>query len=46
MQDDIISVRHKEIISEKADTFRTVPGDMANFVYKNLSKGLFKDFFT
>ncbi|CDW74326.1 UNKNOWN [Stylonychia lemnae] len=46
MQDDIISVRHKEIISEKADSFRTVPGDMAKFVFQNLSKGLFKDMFT
>jgi len=42
----VISVRHKEIISEKGDKFRTVPGDMAKFVYQNLSKGLFKDFFT
>lgn len=46
MQDDIISVRHKELISQKSDKFRTVPGDMANFVFQNLSKGFFKNLFT
>lgn len=46
MQDDIISVRHKELIGQKSDKFRTVPGDMANFVFQNLSKGFFKNLFT
>lgn len=45
-QDDLLSVRHKRLIEEKSDKFRTVPGDMANFLYTNLSKGFFKDLFT
>ena len=45
-QDDILSVRHKRLIEEKSNKFRTVPGDMANFVFQNLSKGFFKDMFT
>jgi hypothetical protein len=45
-QDDLLSVRHKRLIEEKSNRFRTVPGDMANFIFQNLSKGLFKDMFT
>jgi hypothetical protein len=45
-QDDLLSVRHKKLIFEKGDKFRTVPGDMANFLYQNLSKGFFKEIFT
>lgn len=32
-QDDLLSVRHKRLIEEKSNKFRSVPGDMANFVY-------------
>ena len=32
-QDDLLSVRHKKIIEEKSNKFRTVPGDMASFVF-------------
>ena len=39
-------MRHKRIIEEKSNRFRTVPGDMASFVFQNMSKGFFKDFFT
>eukprot|EP00347_Sterkiella_histriomuscorum_P015336 403357409 len=46
IQDDRISTRHKEIISVKSESFRTVPGDMVNFVYQNLSKGFFRNLFT
>ena len=42
----MLSVRHKRLIEEKSNKFRTVPGDMANFVFQNLSKGFFKDMFT
>jgi hypothetical protein len=42
----LLSVRHKRLIEEKSNKFRTVPGDMANFVFQNLSKGFFKDMFT
>ena len=44
--DDIMSDRHKEIIQEKANRFISVPAHMTRFVYKNLSQGLFKDFFS
>jgi hypothetical protein len=43
--DDYMSVRHKEIIQEKSDKFITVPAHMGRFVYKNLTQGLFKEFF-
>lgn len=43
---DPVSVRHKELIMEKSNAFRTVPGDMANFVYQNMTKGFFRDMFT
>ena len=39
-------MRHKKLIEEKSNKFRTVPGDMANFVFQNLSKGFFRDMFT
>ena len=39
-------MRHKELIGQKRDKFRTVPGDMANFVFQNLSKGFFRNLFT
>lgn len=39
-------MRHKKLIDEKADKFRTVPGDMANFLFQNLTKGFFKEMFT
>ncbi|TNV74156.1 hypothetical protein FGO68_gene5579 [Halteria grandinella] len=45
-QDDLLSVRHKKLIEEKSDKFRTVPGDMANFLFQNLTKGFFKEMFT
>ena len=32
-QDDLLSVRHKKLIEEKSDKFRTVPADMANFLF-------------
>ena len=37
-QDDLISVRHKKLIEEKSDKFRTVPGDMFNFLQQHLTK--------
>ncbi len=38
-------MRHKKLIEEKSNKFRTVPGDMANFVFQNLTKGFFRDMF-
>lgn len=46
LQDDLLSVRHKRLIEEKSNKFRTVPGDVYNFVWQGLSKGFFKDLFT
>jgi len=46
IQDDILSVRHKELLNQQSSKFSSVPGDVANFVYQNLSKGFFKDMFT
>ena len=46
IEDDIISVRHKELIADSASSFSTVPGNMANFVFQNMTKGFFKNIFT
>ena len=43
---DVMSVRHRELIQEKKDKFITVPVHMAKFVYSNLTKGILKDMFT
>lgn len=46
MQDDIISAKHKDLISQSADKHLSVPGNMMKFVFKNLTTGFFKDMFT
>ena len=46
ISNDIMSVRHRELIQEKKDKFITVPVHMAKFVYQNLTKGILKDMFT
>ena len=46
MQDDIISVRHKELIKKNSEKFETLPGHMFGFLYEHINKGLLKDMFT
>jgi len=46
LNQDVMSVRHRELIQEKKDKFITVPMHMAKFVYSNLTKGILKDMFT
>lgn len=46
ISNDIMSVRHRELVQEKKDKFITVPTHMAKFVYQNLTKGILKDMFT
>ena len=45
LDQEMISLRHKELISKNKDKFQTVPSHMFNFVYTNLSKGLLTDLF-
>lgn len=46
MQDDLISVRHKELIKKNSEKFQTLPGHVVGFVHEHVSKGLLKDLFT
>ena len=43
-QDDVISSRHKEIISSQLDKTLPMPFYVANFLIKNLSKGLLQGY--
>ena len=45
-QDDVLSVRHKQLIQKNSQKFQTVPGHVFGFLYEHVSKGLLKDLFT
>ena len=44
-EDDILALRHKELIKMNQDKFGMLPTHVANFVYTNLKKGLLQDMF-
>ena len=46
MQDDIISVRHKELIRKNSEKYQTLPGHVFGFLNQHVNKGLLKDMFT
>ena len=46
LQDDIISVRHRELIEKNSSRSETLHENVFGFIYKNLSTGLLKDMFT
>lgn len=43
---DLISVRHRELIQDKKDKFVTVPMHIAKFTFQNLKQGILKEMFT
>ena len=44
--DDIISVRHKDLIKKNAAKNQMLTTHVANFIYDNVRTGMFKDMFT
>lgn len=46
IQDDYISVKHKELIKKNAAKTMTLPGHVFNFIHENVRVGMFKDMFT
>jgi hypothetical protein len=42
---DVLSTRHKEIISSKVDKTMPMPVHAAKFLYQNLTKGLLQGYF-
>jgi len=46
LQDDVISVRHKQLIRKNSQRHQTLPGHVFSFLQEHVTKGLFKDMFT
>lgn len=46
MQDDFISVRHKELIKKNAAKSRTLPSHVFSFISDNVRSGAFRNMFT
>jgi hypothetical protein len=46
LQDDLLSVRHKQLIKKNSEKYQTLPGHVFSFLYENINKGMFKDLFT
>lgn len=46
LQDDVMSVRHRELIEKNSSRSETLHENVFGFIYKNLSTGLLKDMFT
>ena len=46
MQEETTSPRHRQLIKENKDKFRSVVEDMGSFLSQNLSKGFFRNLFT
>ena len=46
LQDDILSVRHKQLIKKNSEKYQTLPGHVFGFLYEHISTGVLKDMFT
>ena len=46
LQQDVISIRHRDLIRKNSQKFQTLPGHVFGFLNEHLRKGLIKDMFT
>lgn len=46
MQDDLISVRHKQIIKKNSEKSHMLPEHVFSFIAEHTRTGMFKDIFT
>ena len=46
MQDDLVSVRHRQLIKKNSEKTQMLPEAFVGFLSDNIRKGMFKDMFT